>query len=381
MKAVHFGAGNIGRGFVGLLLHDAGYEVVFADVNAELIDALAASESYQVHEVGDGGSERTVTGFRAVNSATHEAELISEIQTADVVTTAVGPNILRFVAPVIAKGLALRDPGLAPLAVMACENAINASDLLRTEVQSSVDPELWDAIAARAVFANTAVDRIVPGQDASAGIDVTVEAFFEWVIESGPFGGDTPAIPGATFVDALGPYIERKLFTVNTGHATAAYYGFAAGIDRIADALADQGVAEAVRRVLEETSSLLVAKHGIDVDVQRAYREKILVRFANPHLPDTVQRVGRQPLRKLSRNERFISPATQLAERGLSHTALVDAIGQALRFDVSDDEQSVEMHQLLDDLTAPAFVEHVTGLSDEHPLFAELVAVVEARAS
>ena len=123
MKAVHFGAGNIGRGFVGLLLHDAGYEVVFADVNAELIDALAASESYQVHEVGDGGSERTVTGFRAVNSATHEAELIAEIQTADVVTTAVGPNILRFVAPVIAKGLALRDPGLAPLAVMACENA------------------------------------------------------------------------------------------------------------------------------------------------------------------------------------------------------------------------------------------------------------------
>ncbi|SFN93985.1 mannitol-1-phosphate 5-dehydrogenase [Mycetocola miduiensis] len=376
MKAVHFGAGNIGRGFVGLLLHDAGYEVVFADVNAELIDALNRAPSYQVHEVGDGGGVRTVTGYRAINSASSENELIAEIQTADVVTTAVGPNILRFVAPVIARALALRDSGLPPLVVMACENAINATDLLKTEVQSSVGPDEWEAIAPRAIFANTAVDRIVPGQDPAAGIDVTVETFYEWVIESPPFGDARPEIPGATFVDALGPYIERKLFTVNTGHATAAYYGFAAGIDRISDALAAPRVADAVRAVLEETSALLVAKHGIDPDVQRVYREKILGRFANPHLPDTVQRVGRQPLRKLSRNERFIGPAAELAERGIPRTALLDAVGTALRFDVADDEQSVEMRSLLVELDAPAFVERVTGLAPGHPLFSELVAVV-----
>ena len=378
MKAVHFGAGNIGRGFVGLLLHDAGYEVVFADVNAELIDALNAAPSYEVHEVGDGGGVRTVTGYRAINSATSENELIAEIQTADVVTTAVGPNILRFVAPVIARALALRDSGLPPLAVMACENAINATDGLKTEVQSAVSPDEWEALSARAVFANTAVDRIVPGQDPAAGIDVTVEAFYEWVIESTPFGDAPPEIPGATFVDALGPYIERKLFTVNTGHATAAYYGFAAGIDKISDVLANQEVADAVRHVLEETSNLLVVKHGINPEVQRAYREKILTRFANPHLPDTVQRVGRQPLRKLSRNERFIGPAAELAERGLGHAALVDAIGKALQFDVPDDEQSTEMRALLADVGPAEFVEQVTGLAPEHPLFNELVAVVSA---
>ena len=378
MKAVHFGAGNIGRGFVGLLLHDAGYEVVFADVNAELIDALNRAPSYEVHEVGDGGGVRTVTGYRAINSATSENELIAEIQTADVVTTAVGPNILRFVAPVIARALALRDSGLPPLAVMACENAINATDGLKTEVQSAVSPDEWEALSARAVFANTAVDRIVPGQDPAAGIDVTVEAFYEWVIESTPFGDAPPEIPGATFVDALGPYIERKLFTVNTGHATAAYYGFAAGIDKISDVLANQEVADAVRHVLEETSNLLVVKHGINPEVQRAYREKILTRFANPHLPDTVQRVGRQPLRKLSRTERFLGPAAELAERGLGHAALVDAIGKALQFDVPDDEQSTEMRALLADVGPAEFVEQVTGLAPEHPLFNELAAVVSA---
>ena len=78
MKAVHFGAGNIGRGFVGLLLHEAGYEVVFADVNAELIDALAAADSYDVHLVGETSETKTVTGFRAINSATDEEALVAE---------------------------------------------------------------------------------------------------------------------------------------------------------------------------------------------------------------------------------------------------------------------------------------------------------------
>src|SRR5690606_10152159 len=126
MKAVHFGAGNIGRGFVGLLLHEAGYEVVFADVNASLIDELAAADSYVVHEVGEGARDHRVTNFRAINSATKTKEIVTEIASADVVTTAVGPNILRFVAPLIAEALGQRADAGGRLAVMACENAINA---------------------------------------------------------------------------------------------------------------------------------------------------------------------------------------------------------------------------------------------------------------
>ena len=140
MKAVHFGAGNIGRGFVGLLLHEAGYEVVFADVADALITELAAADSYQVHEVGENPAVRTVDNFRALNSGTQEADVVAEIATADIVTTAVGPHILKFVAPVIAKGIAARAAGLAPLQVMACENAINATDILKSEVAAQWDP-------------------------------------------------------------------------------------------------------------------------------------------------------------------------------------------------------------------------------------------------
>ncbi|TKJ98842.1 mannitol-1-phosphate 5-dehydrogenase [Plantibacter flavus] len=379
MRAVHFGAGNIGRGFVGLLLHEGGYEVVFADVNAELIDAIAAADSYTVHEVGDGAKDTVVTGFRAINSATDEEALVQEIATADVVTTAVGPTILRFVAPVIARGIAARPADAAPLAVMACENAINATDLLATEVRQAVGDEAWASLSTRAVFANTAVDRIVPGQPAGQGIDVTVETFYEWAIETPAFNGLLPSIPGAHFVEELAPYIERKLFTVNTGHASVAYFGARAGIGTIAEALAEPSIAVAVGAVLEETSALLVAKHGLDVDAQREYRETILRRFANVHLPDTVERVGRQPLRKLSRTERFIGPAAELAERGMAHDALVSAIGAALEFDVADDEQSVHLQAKLHELAPGTFVEEVTGLAPEHPLAPAVLARVVAR--
>ena len=375
MKAVHFGAGNIGRGFVGLILHNAGYEIVFADVNAELIDALASTPSYIVTEVGDGASVWTVDNYRALNSATHESDVIAEIASADIVTTAVGPNILRFVAPLIAAAIAQRSADLAPLAVMACENAINATDLLKVEVVKSL-PDA--ALADGAIFANTAVDRIVPGQDPDAGLNVTVESFFEWAIESTPFGASTPVIPDAHFVDDLAPYIERKLFTVNTGHATAAYHGFAAGVASMSDAFSTPAIAAEVRAVLAETKALLVAKHGFDPEVQQAYIDKNMVRFANPQLSDTVDRVGRQPLRKLGRHERFVGPAAELAERGLGSEALVRTMGVTLGFDVPEDPQSVELQQLLVDSTADEFVTSVTGLDAAHPLYPAVVEVVRA---
>ena len=291
MKAVHFGAGNIGRGFVGLLLHEAGYEVVFSDVAAPLVDAINAASEYTVHEVGDGGRDLTVTGFRAVNSQTDPEKVVAEIADADVVTTAVGPTILRFVAPHIVAALTARDAALPPLQVMACENAINATHLLRDEVAAAAG-DAWPQIAGRAVFANTAVDRIVPGQPEGAGIDVTVEPFFEWAIERGPFGEAVPEIPGAHFVDDLAPYIERKLFTVNTGHAATAYLGAQAGIEKISDALADPSIEAAVAKALEETSGILLAKHEFDAADLADYRATIIGRFRNPALPDTVWRGG-----------------------------------------------------------------------------------------
>lgn len=371
MTAVHFGAGNIGRGFIGLLLHQAGHHVVFVDVATELIDAINSADSYRVIETGAGARKYTVDNFSGVNSAQDADSVVRAIAGAEIVTTAVGPRILPFVAPLVARALESRTIE-APLAVMACENAIGATDVLKEAVAKLCDAETL----ARGRFANTAVDRIVPAQDASNGLDVVVESFCEWVIELTPFGGDVPRIPGAHFVDDLAPYIERKLLTVNTGHATTAYLGKQAGYEYVAEAIADPTILSTVQRVLAETTEMLVRRHGIDRDAQGTYASKTIERFRNDALRDAVDRVGRQPLRKLSRHERLIEPAAALAEAGVRPAALLSAIDAALHFDVADDPESVEMLNKLATLSAQDFVATVCGIEPGHPLHADLVDVV-----
>merc|ERR1711879_99588 len=382
MKAVHFGAGNIGRGFVACFLHNSGYEVIFADVADALIDKINDTPSYKVIEVGtEGTTENTITNYRAINSKTHESDLIDEISQADIVTCSVGPNILKFIAPVIAKGIDRRPEGTTPLHVIACENAIGATDTLAEFIKdpkNTAEDRLEDHHL-RARYANSAIDRIVPAQDPDAGLDVTLEKFFEWVVEKTPFEDvGIPAIKGINWVDNLAPYIERKLFTVNTGHATAAYHGYNRRKRTVYDALQDKDIMAEVRGALNETKNLIVSKHEIDEDAQAAYVDKIVKRIGNPHLEDAVERVGRAPLRKLSRKERFIGPAAELAEMGESIKYLLDAIEMAFRFqNYDEDEESKELAKIMSENGPEDIVSKVWSIQSNEKIYPQLVEVVK----
>lgn len=378
-KAIQFGGGNIGRGFVAEFLHQSGYEVVFVDVVPQIIESLNNNKSYKVTEISDEGEKtKTITNYRAISSKTNEADVVKELATADVVTCAVGPNVLKFIAPVIAKGIDAREED-HPLAVIACENAINATDTLRGYIEDHLDKSRTDTLPKRARFANSAIDRIVPTQPENAGLDVRIEKFYEWVVEQTPFGEyGHPDISAIHWVDHLEPYIERKLFTVNTGHATAAYYGYAAGKKTIHDALADETIHKAVHNVLDETASLIVSKHEITAEEQKEYVETIVQRISNPYLEDVVERVGRAPLRKLSRKERFIGPASQLAEQGMKFDALLGSIEKTLRFqNVEGDDESKELAKILKENTASEATQKITGLETDHPLYQHVLKLVE----
>jgi len=382
-KAVHFGGGNIGRGFVAEFLHKSGYEVVFVDVMDSIIELLQNNKSYKVIQVGaEGESTSEITNYRAINSKTHEEDVIKEISTADIVTCSVGPNILKFIAPVIAKGVDARPNEATPIAVIACENAIGATSTLAEYIkhEKNTPSHRLDDHHERARYANSAIDRIVPAQDPNAGLDVKLEKFYEWVVEETPFkgGAERPSIEGIKWVDNLTPYIERKLFTVNTSHAAAAYHGYNRKCKTVYDALQDPTILSHVLAACKETSNLIVSKHGIPEQEQKDYVDKIIKRIGNPHLEDAVERVGRAPLRKLSRKERFIGPASELAEQGKECSALLECAEMAFRFqDVEDDEESKELAKIMRESGPKDVVINVCGIEADHPLFPKLVSVVE----
>lgn len=258
---------------------------------------------------------------------------------------------------------------------------IGATDKLAEFIKDpkNTPQDRLSSISERARFANSAIDRIVPGQDPDAGLNVKIESFYEWVVDKTPFAPHgPPKVDAIKWVDDLVPYIERKLFTVNTGHAAAAYYGHARGKKTIAEALADKEIHEIVHECLAETSHLIVNKHGISALEQKEYVEKIIKRISNPHLEDVVERVGRAPLRKLGRQERFVGPAHHLAEQGDKYTALLGAMEQAFNFvNVEGDDESKELATILKTLDAPSVVSKVCGLEKEDKMFGKVQAIVE----
>lgn len=231
MKALHFGAGNIGRGFIGKLLADAGIELTFADVNQTVLDALNARHSYQVHVVGENEQVDTVSGVNAVSSIGDEVvDLIAEV---DLVTTAVGPVVLERIAPAIAKGLAQRKAQGTerPLNIIACENMVRGTTQLKGHVFNALAEEDKAWVEAHIGFVDSAVDRIVPPSASATHdpLEVTVETFSEWIVDKTQFKGALPTIPGMELTDNLMAFVERKLFTLNTGHAITAYLGRTGG--------------------------------------------------------------------------------------------------------------------------------------------------------
>ncbi|NNU83530.1 mannitol-1-phosphate 5-dehydrogenase [Geobacillus sp. BMUD] len=376
MRAVHFGAGNIGRGFIGSLLAASGYEVVFVDVNEQIVRLLKERGAYRVIVAGERREEQWVRGVSALNSQTEREHVMEAIAAADLVTTAVGPHILPAIAPVIAAGLERRfTVHQKPLHVIACENMIGGTEALKTHVFAHLSAAGQQLADENVGFLNCAVDRIVPNQTNDDPLAVTVEPFFEWAIETRNVIGAVPPIQGAHFVADLGPYIERKLFTVNTGHALAAYLGYQKQYQTVQEAMKDSDIRTSVEQALSESGAVLVKKHGWNEEEHRSYIETTIGRFINPSLSDDIVRVARSPIRKLGPNDRLIAPAVRyytLFENVPS--GLVKGIAALLRFDEPSDAEAAALQQTIEQSGVEGALRQYAGLEHDHPL---VVAVKE----
>ena len=371
MLAVHFGAGNIGRGFIGNLLYHSGYETVFVDVNAEIVNLLNKKNEYKVVLAEPGQQEDIIKNVRAINSAENPDQVIQAIAEADLVTTAIGPNILPLISGLVAEGLRKRAAQSdRPLNIIACENMIGGSSLLKEKVFEKLSEEEIAQFDGQFGFPDSAVDRIVPNQTNEDKLMVKVEPFYEWVVEETKLVGGKPEIKGITYVQDLVPYIERKLFTVNTGHALAAYFGYYFGEETINQAMENPHIRELVEGGLNESGEFLVKKYGFNAEDHAKYIQKILQRFSNSHIVDEVTRVGRSPIRKLGPNDRLVSPARQYFEVVAKEPVnLLKGVAAAFLYDFQGDEEAVKIQNTIEENGFEKAIATFTQISPESPLF------------
>lgn len=348
MKALHFGAGNIGRGFIGKLLSDAGIEVTFADVNETVVNALIERNEYPVKIVGEECVVEVVKNVTAVNSAT--SAVVDRIAISDIITTAVGPTVLKIISKSIAQGIEKRAVANnnAPLNIIAAENMVRGTSQLKAAVFEHLSEELQKFAEQHVGFVDSAVDRIVPPAEEGETdpLAVTVETFCEWIVDQTQFKGEIPKIPGMECTDNLMAFVERKLFTLNTGHLITAYQGVLAGHETIKDSIEDDSIRSEVTAAMEESGAVLIKRYGFDPKAHAAYIQKILSRFANPYLRDEVDRVGRQPIRKLSPQDRLVKPLNGTLEYGLPNQHLLNGIAAAFHYKNEDDPQAVELQTM-----------------------------------
>ena len=322
MKAVMYGGGNIGRGFIGMLFSMSGYEVTFIDVAQPVIDGLNRDGRYPVRIVSNEGHEDIeVEHVRAVNGNDREAaaEAIAE---ADVMATAVGVNVLKFIVPNLAEGIRrrrVRQGG--PLNIIICENLVDANKVLEKLLKAELTKEEAAWLDENIGLVEASIGRMVPVQteEMKAGnpLRVCVERYGFLPVDKAAFRGEIPEIRNMVPYEPFDYYIRRKLYVHNMGHAVCAYLGLYTHREYIYEAIEDSCIQNIVQNAMLESALALSKAYQMPVELLVRHFQDLLSRFKNRALKDTCARVGGDPKRKLSHTDRLIGSSLLCLEHGV----------------------------------------------------------------
>ncbi|MDR1947865.1 MAG: mannitol-1-phosphate 5-dehydrogenase [Spirochaetaceae bacterium] len=335
MKAVMYGAGNIGRGFIGVIFANSGYEVAFIDVVEETVAALQRERRYPVRILSEDSREDFwVEGVTALDGRNTEgaSDCIAE---ADIMATAVGVRALPLIAPVIAAGLKKRFARTeAPLNIIICENLIDANHLLAGLIRDRLSQAEGAVFAERVGLVEASIGRMVPLQTPEMRdgnpLRVTVESYGFLPVDRTAFIGEPPPLAGLVPCANFDFYIQRKLFIHNMGHAICAYLGMLAGDRYIADAIERPDVFLIAQNAMLESALALSGKYNMPPADLLAHIRDLLCRFANRALGDTCARVGADTERKLGLRDRLLGAIGCCTGQGIVPAFISAGIAAAL---------------------------------------------------
>jgi len=346
-KFIMYGAGNIGRGFIGQTFSDSGYKVGFVDINQEVISRLNQDNEYPVIVVSNDGEEvKTVKNVYGIDGK--NVDLVSdEICSCDIMATAIGVNVLKFIAKPIALGIKKRaQTNTKPLNIIICENLIGADEFLKGLVKKEI-PELADYVDNNVGFVEASIGRMVPvmSEEKKAGnpLKVCVEPYNILPVDKDAFKGEIPDVRNLYPYTPFNLFIQRKLFMHNMSHALSAYLGYLKGKTYIYETMQDFDIRFVAIKALLQSALALSVENKVEINSLLSHADNLLYRFTNVALEDTVERVGKDTKRKLGGNDRLVG-ALKLAEKhGLDANYICIGIAAGMFFEPKADESSVEL--------------------------------------
>jgi len=384
--AVIFGAGNVGRGFLGQLFTESGYRVLFVDVVEPLVRALAERGCYRLQLVTDEDAREIEIRNVSAVMATETDQVADAVACCALAATAVGVGALPKIAPTVAAGLERRRArGDGPFNIIICENLRNAPDVFAELLNQHLSREGRRYLEEKVGLVDAVISRMVPimppevtERDPSF---IMAEPYRVLPVNRARFKGPIPDVVGMEPRDNFAAYVDRKLFSHNAGHAMLAYLGYLRGYEYGYQALEDESVAVVLRAALGESSEALVKKYGFDPKEQAEHVEDLLKRFRNHRLGDTIFRLGRDPLRKLGPEDRLVGACRLVLETGGFPEALTWGIAAALMFDPPGDESAQKLQTMLRDRPLEAVLHEVSGIEPGSELSQSIVRKHESLAS
>ncbi len=366
-KAVMYGGGNIGRGFIGALLSQSGYEVTFLDVAEPVVKALQEKRTYPVRYVSSEGHQDVwIENVTAVNG--NDTEAASDaIANCDIMATAVGARILKFIVPNIVAGLRKRwNMGKSPLNIIICENLNDANKVLEEMLKAQLTEEECVKFDETVGLVEASIGRMVPVQTEEMKdgepMRVCVEQYGFLPVDKAAFKGEIPEIKNMVPYAPFDFYIKRKLYVHNMGHATCAYLGDLLGLQYICESIAVPEVRILVQNAMLESAMALHRHYGAPMMELQEHITDLLYRFTNAALKDTCQRVGGDPARKLSPEDRLIGASLLAMAEGITpaYIAMGAAAGLHRYLKENGGVQSMD--------AARAVLPEVSKLAEDHDL-------------
>lgn len=355
---VQIGAGAIGRSFIAQLFSSAGYEVVFVDIDEELVAELNRRRNYEVVIRSGNRADCTiqVSPVRAISARDGEAAARA-LEECSVAATAVGEAGLESAALLLAEGVRRRAAAGAALDIILAENVAAAAERVREVMERSLDAP---TVARYCGLVETSIGKMVPLVPAAERqrdpLVLYAEPYNTLIADGTAFRNKIPAVPELMAVHNIKAYVDRKLFIHNLGHAATAYLSYVVqpSVTFVADALEHSDVGRQVEAAMAQSASALAAAYP-EVFTAREladHIEDLLQRFRNRALGDTVFRVGRDLPRKLSRDDRVLGAIFLAATHGTPYVRLAEVAAAGFHFLARDEENRPDPRDL-------AFHEHL----------------------